>query len=91
MTRRWLRCLLLLSLWATASLATQETATAGGSDRTNVSRALVASYRAGQVTAAEDLAAVAEALIDLGRDDPRLFHDALAAYDRAVAADPNDP
>ncbi len=51
---------------------------------------LVADYRAGRLATAQQLAAAAEALIDLGRDHPRLFHDALAAYDRAIAADPAD-
>lgn len=51
---------------------------------------LVADYHAGRLTTAQQLAAAAEALIDLGRDDPGRFHDALAAYDRAIAADPDD-
>lgn len=35
----------------------------------------------------EELAAVAEAVRHLGRRDPQLFKDALAAYDEAIAAD----
>ncbi len=51
---------------------------------------LIASYRAGRLAGAEELAAAARALIRQGRDDASLFHDALAAYDRAIAADPDD-
>lgn len=53
-------------------------------------RELVAKYRAGQVTSADDLAAVARVLVDLGREDPRRFHEALTAYDAAIAADPSN-
>ncbi len=52
--------------------------------------ALIASYQAGRLTASDQLAAAARALIRGGRDDPGLFHDALAAYDQAIAAEPGD-
>jgi cellulose synthase operon protein C len=37
-----------------------------------------------------ELVTVAVALTYLGADDPQLFKDALRAYDRAIAADPDD-
>ena len=37
-----------------------------------------------------DLVAVARAVTYLGVDDPQLFKDALKAYDRAIAADPDN-
>lgn len=40
---------------------------------------------------ARDLTAVATACSYLGRRDPQLFHDAVRAYDEAIAADPGDP
>lgn len=39
---------------------------------------------------AADLTAVATAVRYLGQEDPRLFQDALRAYDEAIAADPLD-
>ncbi|MEM7351831.1 MAG: tetratricopeptide repeat protein [Acidobacteriota bacterium] len=53
-------------------------------------RALVASYRAGQLTSPAALAEVAAALVELGGDDPAYFHDALRAYDKAIAAAPDN-
>jgi tetratricopeptide (TPR) repeat protein len=38
----------------------------------------------------QELVAVARAVTYLGADDPQLFKDALRAYDRAIAADPNN-
>ena len=40
---------------------------------------------------AEHLRAVAAAVTHLGARDPELFHDAVRAYEEAVAADPGDP
>ena len=40
---------------------------------------------------AEHLRAVAAAVTYLGARDPELFHDAVRAYEEAVAADPGDP
>jgi len=51
-------------------------------------RDLLAKYRDGEVTASGELAAVAAALAELGREDPRRFHEALRLYDEAIAADP---
>ncbi len=56
----------------------------------NVYRTLVASYEDGKAKTSGDLAAVAVALVHLGRDDPRRFRDALRVYDEAVAADPSN-
>lgn len=52
--------------------------------------ALVRRYESGEARTSEDLAAVAAALVHLGRDDPGRFRDALRVYDEAVAADPSD-
>ena len=40
---------------------------------------------------AEDLTAVGVACVYLGRENPDLFHDAVRAFDQAIAADPGDP
>ncbi len=69
-----------LALVAPTLLAAQE----------NPDRALVARHEAGEISTAEELAAVAEALVRLGRKDPQRFHDALRLYDRAIAADPEN-
>jgi tetratricopeptide (TPR) repeat protein len=46
--------------------------------------------RDGARLSSRDLVAVARAVTYLGADDPQLFRDALKAYDRAIAADPNN-
>ncbi|MFW6040178.1 MAG: tetratricopeptide repeat protein, partial [Gemmatimonadota bacterium] len=46
-------------------------------------------YNRGEARTASDLAAVGTAVRHLGADDPQLFHDAVRAYDRAIAADPD--
>jgi len=48
-------------------------------------------YNEGQVTSATDLIALARACTYLGLEDPKLFHDAVRAYDEAIAAAPSDP
>jgi len=48
-------------------------------------------YNEGLARSAEDLMAVASACTYLGLEDPQLFHDAVRAYDQAIAAAPSDP
>jgi len=48
-------------------------------------------YNDGRATSASDLMAVARACTYLGLEDPQLFHDAVRAYDQAIAAAPSDP
>ena len=85
------RRLFAVVAWAPVLALTPGPVTAQESPDAADPQALVAAYRDGRLTSATALAAAAEALIDLGRDDPPLFHDALAAYDRAVALDPENP
>jgi len=47
-------------------------------------------YNDGRATSASDLMAVARACTYLGLEDPQLFHDAVRAYDQAIAAAPSD-
>ena len=54
-------------------------------------RRFVAIYNAGaDRLSSRDLVAVARAVTYLGAEDPQMFRDALRAYDRAIAADPNN-
>ena len=78
----------LLLLASAALLATAPLS--AGDDPTADARALVARYEAGGVTTSEELAAVAEALVHLGREEPRRFHEALRVFDQAIAADPEN-
>jgi tetratricopeptide (TPR) repeat protein len=48
-------------------------------------------YNAGEAQTADDLIAVARACTYLGLEDPQLFHDAVRAFDAAIAADPANP
>ncbi len=48
-------------------------------------------YNRGSSLSASALAAVGTAVTYLGIAEPQLFHDALKAYDEAIAADPSDP
>ena len=48
-------------------------------------------YNAALDPSAAELAAVGTALTYLGDRDPQLFHDAVRAFDRAIAADEGDP
>lgn len=48
-------------------------------------------YNAGEARTSRDLTAVGLAVQALGARDPVLFHDALRAFDEAVAADSSDP
>jgi tetratricopeptide (TPR) repeat protein len=52
---------------------------------------LIDAYNAGRARSVEDLVAVARACEHLGRENPQLFHDAVRAYDEAIALDPGDP
>ncbi len=76
--------------WLLLTLAV--TSSADGASRESLveSRRIVADYRAGGATAPAELAAVAAALVNLGREDPAFFHDALRVYDEAIAADPSN-
>jgi tetratricopeptide (TPR) repeat protein len=44
----------------------------------------------GDRSSAQDLVAIADAIVYLGVDEPQLFKDALIAYDRAIAVDPSN-
>lgn len=46
-------------------------------------------YNSGEARTAGDLTAVGTAVRYLGRRDPALFHDAVRAYEEAIAADPS--
>lgn len=48
-------------------------------------------YNRGEARTAEELVAVGDALGYLGRHDPQLFHDAVRAFEEAIAAEPGDP
>ncbi|MDH3735182.1 MAG: tetratricopeptide repeat protein, partial [Gemmatimonadota bacterium] len=48
-------------------------------------------YNTASDLSSADLAAVGTALTYLGRRDSELFHDAVRAYEEAMAADPGDP
>jgi cellulose synthase operon protein C len=47
-------------------------------------------YNGGRTLSSEELVAVGLAVRYLGERDPQLFKDALLAYDKAIAADPNN-
>jgi len=50
-------------------------------------RRFITAYNAATRLSSEELAAVARAVRQLGREDPQVFKDALRAYDEAVRAD----
>ena len=81
-----------MKVWLVAAvlLAVPAVAQADRAAARAAARELVAEYRAGGVRTAAGLAAVAAALVELGRENPGYFHDALRLYTQAIAADPDN-